>query len=95
MSEINMTGEMHGMSRKKKILIISIPFAFVVLVVIGVIIGTRGSGPSVSACKAAMKSDYSKSLADPSGPAQTEPAPCKGLSAATVSNLATQIMEGK
>lgn len=57
-----------------------------------------GSGQShavkVAACKTAMRADFRHALAHPSAPAATEPAACKGLSAAVVRRLAGQILAG-
>ena len=56
-----------------------------------------GSTPAANpaACKAAMVKAYAYALANPSGAPAAEPAACKGVPAATVSQYATQIMEGK
>lgn len=52
-----------------------------------------GSGPSQAACKQAMKQQYATALA--SGQQGTEPAACKGLSAAVLQRLAGQVLAGQ
>lgn len=52
-----------------------------------------GSGPSESACKAAMKADYATAIANPAASAATEPSACKGLPTATLQKLAGEVMD--
>lgn len=51
------------------------------------------SGPSQADCKKAMKQQYATALA--SGQKGTEPAACKGLSAAVLQKLAGQVLAGQ
>ncbi len=55
--------------------------------------GHTQSGPSVSACKTAMRSQYATALAT-GKPQGAEPAACKGLPASTLTELAGQIIGG-
>lgn len=55
--------------------------------------GGGGSHPSQAACKQAMKQQYATALA--SGKQGTEPAACKGLSAAVLQKLAGQVIAGQ
>lgn len=52
-----------------------------------------GSGPSQAACKKAMKQQYATALA--TGRQGSEPAACKGLSAAVLQKLAGQVIAGQ
>jgi hypothetical protein len=52
--------------------------------------GTTQSGPSVTACKAAMKAEYAAALS--TGKQGTEPSACKGLPSSTLTALAGQIL---
>ena len=55
---------------------------------------TTSTATSAAACKAAMTSDYEYALAHPDAPSAAEPAPCKGLPAATINQFVSEIMAG-
>lgn len=59
-------------------------------------ISNTAATPAASAdavvCKAVMTQNYTQALASPGGPAASEPAACKGLSPATLRQIASQAM---
>lgn len=53
---------------------------------------TASTATSAAACKVALTSDYEYALAHPDAPSATEPAPCKGLPAATINQFIGEII---
>jgi hypothetical protein len=51
--------------------------------------------PGAAACRAAMRADYQHAVASPSAAPAGEPASCRGLPAATLRRIASEILAGR